>query len=99
MLDSETFEKLQNASSEERITIIEVLLRSLKNDIEKNDSPQSESMDRPQRPAFGFIKDRGKILGDVVAPVLDMNAEIAALESRLDEIQAVKQGMMQKTSH
>lgn len=73
MVDSETLEKLQNASMEERITIIEVLLQSLKNDIKKNDSPQSESTSRPQRPAFGFMKDTGKILGDVVAPVLPEN--------------------------
>ena len=73
MLDSETFEKLQNASIEDRITIIEVLLRSLKNDIKKNDSPQSDSTSRPQRPAFGFMKSKGKIIGDVVAPVLPEN--------------------------
>ena len=73
MLDSETLKKLQNASIEERITIIEVLLRSLKNDIKKNDFPQSESMARSQRPAFGFMKDQGKIIGDVVAPVLCEN--------------------------
>ena len=73
MLDSETFEKLQNASLEERITIIEVILRSLKNDIKKNDSSQSASTGSRQRPAFGFMKDKGKILGDVVAPVLPEN--------------------------
>ena len=73
MLDSETLEKLQNASLEERITIIEAILQSLKNDIKKNDSPQSESTSRLQRPAFGFMKDTGKILGDVVAPVLPEN--------------------------
>ena len=72
MLDSETLEKLQNASLEERITIIEVILRSLKNDIKKNDSPQFEFMSRPQRPAFEFLKDKGEILGDVVAPVLSI---------------------------
>ena len=73
MLDSETLAKLQNASIEERITIIEAILRSLKNDMKNNDSPQSESTSRPQRPAFGFMKDTGKILGDVVAPVLPEN--------------------------
>jgi hypothetical protein len=28
------------------------------------------SEDRPQRPAFGFMKDTGTILGDIVAPVI-----------------------------
>ncbi len=73
MLDSETLEKLQNASIEERITIIEVILRSLKNDIKKNDSPQSKSTSRPQRPAFGFMKGTGKIISDVVAPIFPEN--------------------------
>ena len=73
MIDSETLEKLQNVSFEERITIIEVLLHSLKNDLQKNVSPQPEYMPRPQRPTFGFMKDTGKILGDVVAPVLPEN--------------------------
>ena len=73
MIDSETLEKLQNVSFEERITIIEVLLHSLKNDLQKNVSSQPEYMTRPQRPTFGFMKDTGKILGDVVAPVLPEN--------------------------
>jgi len=74
MIDSETLEKLQNVSFEERITIIEVLLHSLKNDLQKNALPQREHMARPQRPTFGFMKDTGKIIGDVVAPVIPENA-------------------------
>jgi hypothetical protein len=70
MIDSQTLEKLRNVFLEERITIIEVLLHSLKNDLQKNVSPQPEDMPRPQNPAFGFMKDTGKILGDVVAPVV-----------------------------
>lgn len=69
MIDSETVEKLQNASIEERLTIIEVLLQSLKADIRK-EPLQSIS----QRPAFGFMKDTGEILGDFVSPVLPENA-------------------------
>ncbi|MDF5731703.1 MAG: hypothetical protein PUP92_27785 [Rhizonema sp. PD38] len=73
MIDPENLEKLQNISFEERIIIIEVLLHSLKNDLQKNASPQPEYKPRPQRPTFGFMKDTGKILGDVVAPVLSEN--------------------------
>lgn len=71
MIDSETLEKLQNASIEERIAVIEVILRSLKNDTKKDVSPQSDAPS--QRPAFGCMKDTGKILGDVVAPVIPEN--------------------------
>lgn len=70
MIDDQALEKLQNTSIEERIVIIEAILKSLKSDIKKEASPQSELAVRPQRQAFGFMKDTGKILGDVVAPVL-----------------------------
>lgn len=70
MIDDQALEKIQNASIEERIIIIEAILTSLKSDIKKQDNPQSELTPRSQRPAFGFMKDTGKILGDVVAPVL-----------------------------
>ena len=74
MIDSETLEKLQNASIEERITIIEVLLQSLKTDLPKTASSQPEEPKTyPQRPPFGFMKDTGKILGDVISPVLPEN--------------------------
>lgn len=65
MIDAEILEKLQKASIEERITLIEVLLQSLKNDMQNPVSSQIEVS--PQRPAFGFMKDTGKILGDIVA--------------------------------
>jgi hypothetical protein len=74
MIDSETLKKLQNVSIEERITIIETILKSLKNDMKKDASPQSESAAGSQRPVFGFMKDTGEILGDVVAPVLPESA-------------------------
>jgi hypothetical protein len=73
MLDTTTIEKLNNASLEERISIIEMLLGTLKNDIKKDISPLTESERKPQRPAFGFMKDTGKIIGDIVSPVLDEN--------------------------
>jgi hypothetical protein len=74
MIDSETLEQLKNASIEERISIIEVLLRSLKNDMPKDVSLQPESVAHPQRPAFGFMKDTGEILGDIIAPIFPKNA-------------------------
>jgi hypothetical protein len=69
MIDLATLEKLQNISIEERITIIEMLLGTLKNDI----SSKTESVSRTQRPAFGYMRGTGEILGDVVAPVLPEN--------------------------
>jgi hypothetical protein len=72
-IDSETLEKLHNTSIEERISIIEMLLDTLKNDIRKDDSLQPESNLKTERPAFGFMKDTGKILDDVVEPVLPEN--------------------------
>lgn len=73
MLDTTTIEKLNNTSIEERISIIEMLLGTLKNDIKKDSSHQPESDLKSQRPAFGFMKDTGKIIGDIVSPVLDEN--------------------------
>jgi hypothetical protein len=73
MLDTTTIEKLNNTSIEERISIIEMLLGTLKNDLKKDSSHQAESEMKFQRPAFGFMKDTGKILRDVVSPILDEN--------------------------
>jgi hypothetical protein len=72
MLDSETLEKLQNASVADRIDIIEMILRSLKTDV--SHSPQPDSAVHRQRPAFGFMKNTGEILGDVVTPILPETA-------------------------
>ena len=74
MIDDQALEKLQNTSIEERIVIIEAILTSLKSDIKKEATLQSQPAPRSQRPAFGFMKDTGKILGDVVAPVLAEDA-------------------------
>jgi hypothetical protein len=68
MIDSETLEKLQKTSIEDRIAVIEALLQSLKADIRKDDT-----VIHSHRPDFGFMKDTGAILGDVVAPVLPEN--------------------------
>jgi hypothetical protein len=50
MIDAEILEKLQGASIEERINLIETILRSLKHDIQTNASPQSESVFHSSRP-------------------------------------------------
>ena len=69
MIDLATLEKLQNISIEERITIIEMLLGTLKNDL----SPKTGAISRKQRPAFGCMKGTGEILGDIITPVLPEN--------------------------
>lgn len=70
MLDSDILDKLQGSSIEERIRIIEVILQTVKQDMQKITSPQPETATQPQRPAFGFMQGTGIILDDVVAPVL-----------------------------
>jgi hypothetical protein len=72
MIDLDTIEKLQSASIEDRIVIIEAILRSLKTDVSTSSQPNSKAY--PQRPAFGFMQSTGQILGDVVAPILPENA-------------------------
>ena len=68
MIDSEILEKLQGFSIEDRINVIEAILNTLKHDMR---SP--ELINRPQRPAFGFMKGTGEILDDLVAPILPEN--------------------------
>ncbi|MBA3920898.1 MAG: hypothetical protein H0X31_03955 [Nostocaceae cyanobacterium] len=70
MIDLETLERLQKAPIYELIAIIELLLASLKNEIKEDVSPQSQAIVRSQCPDFGFMKDTGEILGDVIAPIL-----------------------------
>ena len=72
-IDSATIEKLNNTSIEERISIIEMLLGTLKNDIKKDRSHQPTSEMKSQRPAFGFMKNTGEILGDIVSTIVDEN--------------------------
>ena len=71
MIDSEILEKLQGFSIEDRINTIEVILNTLKQDMR---SPAS--INRPQRPAFGFMKGTGEILGDIVTPILPESPKI-----------------------
>jgi len=71
MIDSEILEKLQGFSIEDRMNIIEVILNTLKQDMR---SPAS--INRPQRPAFGFMKGTGEILGDIVTPILPESFKI-----------------------
>jgi hypothetical protein len=72
-IDSETLEKLHHTSIEERIGLIEMLLGTLKNDLKKDTSHQPESEIKYQRPAFGFMKDTGQIIGDVLTPIGNEN--------------------------
>jgi hypothetical protein len=72
-IDAETLEKLHNTSIEERISIIQMLLGTLRNDIKKDAPLQPESEIKPQHPAFGFMKDTGEIIENVVPPVLAEN--------------------------
>jgi hypothetical protein len=70
MISAETLEQLKKASLKERISIIEVLLETLKNDISTDVTSQTASEDHPKRPAFGFMKNTGEILGDIITPAL-----------------------------
>lgn len=74
MIDSETLEKLRGLSIEERISVIESILQTVKHDMQKDASSQAESTAYLPRPAFGFMKDTGNILGDVIAPILPETA-------------------------
>jgi hypothetical protein len=71
MIDSEALEKLKSASIQERIATIEAIAKSIQTDLQKESSPQPEVTSRP---AFGFMKNTGEILGDVVSPVLPESA-------------------------
>ena len=73
MIDSEILEKLQSFSIEDRISVIEAILGSLKNDIKRSDTPEPFVCDLQQRPAFGFMKGTGEILGDIAAPIIPEN--------------------------
>lgn len=70
MIDPTLLEQLKTASVGDRIAVIEMLVQSLKGDIR----PGADTLDKPaiasQRPAFGFMKNTGVILGDVITPVL-----------------------------
>lgn len=70
MIETEILQKIQAASMEERIAVIELLLQSLKNELIQNRESYAEPANRPHRPAFGFMKGTGSIHGDVVSPAV-----------------------------
>jgi hypothetical protein len=70
MLESEILQKMQGASIEERIAIIELSLQSLKSELIQNRASQPASRDRSHRPTFGFMKDTGTIHGDITSPAV-----------------------------
>lgn len=74
MVDPKLLEQLKTASVNERIAVLEMLVQSLKSDIKPDADTSVETTIASQRPAFGFMKTTGAILGDVVAPVLPQNA-------------------------
>ncbi|WP_432813357.1 hypothetical protein [Pantanalinema sp. GBBB05] len=70
MIDPELLEQLKTASVDDRIAVIEMLVQSLKSAIRLGADTSVETAIASQRPAFGFMKDTGAILGDVITPVL-----------------------------
>lgn len=70
MLESEIIQKMQEASIEERIAIIEIILQSLKNELIQNRASQPASSEGYHRPAFGFMKGTGSIQGDIISPAV-----------------------------
>ena len=74
MIDPNLLEQLKTASAGDRIAVLEMLVQSLKSDIKPDADTSVKTTIASQRPAFGFMKTTGAILGDVVAPVLPENA-------------------------
>ena len=74
MIDPNLLEQLKTASVGDRIAVLEMLVQSLKSDIKTGADTSVETAIASHRPAFGFMKATGAILGDVVAPVLPENA-------------------------
>lgn len=70
---SNILEQLKNASVEERIMAIEAILQSLKSDMAHKQLSQPLP-GTPKRAPFGFMKETGEILEDVVAPALPESA-------------------------
>ena len=70
MIESEILQKMQAASIEDRIAIIELLLQSLKAELPNITAPPSQTTEAAQRPALGCMQDTGSILGNIVSPVL-----------------------------
>jgi len=74
MIESHILEQLQKAPLEERIAIIEMLLRSLKAEIAQTSMTHQEPENSQKRPGFGCMANTGHIRGDIVAPALAENA-------------------------
>jgi len=70
MIDPKLLEQLKTASVGDRLAVIEMLVQSLKSDIRPGAETSDENAIASQRPAFGFMKHTGAILGDVITPVL-----------------------------
>lgn len=70
MVDPELLEQLKTASVGDRLAVIEMLVQSLKGDIRPGADTSVETAIASQRPAFGFMRTTGAILGDVITPVL-----------------------------
>ena len=74
MVDPKLLEQLKTAPVDERIAVIEMLVQSLKSDINPGVDPSLETTTDSHRPIFGFMKETGAILGDVTTPVLPETA-------------------------
>lgn len=69
MIRSEILKQIQQASPEERIAIIEMLLQSLKGEIIQDLPVQIEAETQQNHPDFGATAEAGYIRGDLTAPV------------------------------
>lgn len=74
MIDPNLLEQLKAASVGDRIAVLEMLVQSLKSDINPGVDPSLETTTDSHRPTFGFMKETGAILGDVITPVLPETA-------------------------
>lgn len=70
MLESEILQKMQEASIEERIRVIELLLQSLKQELVQSSESPAPPTEQPSRAPFGYMKGTGSIHGDIVSPVV-----------------------------
>lgn len=68
MISAETLEQLKKVPLKERLSTIEVLLETLKNDMPIDAASQTESKEHSKHPASGFMKGTGEILGDIIRP-------------------------------
>ncbi|MFQ4134722.1 hypothetical protein PGN35_000210 [Nodosilinea sp. PGN35] len=69
MIQSEILQTMQQASIQERINLIELLLQSLKDELTQV-QPAQANEPTAQRRTFGCMKETGQIQGDIVSPAL-----------------------------